>query len=236
MANRYLTKVPVVAIDGPVGVGKSSVARRVAQEMGLRHLDTGAMYRALALKVMREHSERASLENMNLGAVARDLDLVFRPTGEVFLEGEDVSEKIRSEDLSQFVARIADRMDVRRAMVDQQRRLGLSQPSVLEGRDIGSVVFPDAACKVYLDASPKVRVKRRMDQLLAAGQEVTEDDVYTALSERDRRDRSREWGGLKIAEDALIFDTTSYREDFVVSTIGALIKNTREFESLSLSE
>lgn len=219
---------PVVAIDGPVAVGKSTVARRVARELGIRHLDTGAMYRAVALKAMQMSEEdRRSTEAV--GKLALDLDLEFDEAGNVFLDGKDITLAIRKETVSRFVALVADSLPVREALVAQQQALGRRQPSVLEGRDIGTVVFPDAAVKIYLDAAPHVRVARRVAQLEAMGLAAPAEEVFASLAQRDERDRKREWGALRMAKDAILVDTTDFDEDMVVRLICAVVRDNPVF-------
>ncbi len=217
-----MTSVPVVAIDGPVGVGKSTVARRVAEQLGFCHLDTGAMYRAVTLKYL-DFSETDRSPDQ-LGEIARTLDLELQPDGTVWLEGKNISDAIRDEHVSANVFLAADNGAVREALVDQQRRLGQAKPSVLEGRDITTVVFPNAQWKIYLDASPEVRVQRRAAQLKAMGKPTTHHEIFKNLSERDERDRNREWGALCIADDATIVDTTDLDEDTVVALICAIVQ------------
>jgi cytidylate kinase len=222
--------IAVLAIDGPVGVGKSSVAAQVASRLGFRHLDTGAMYRAVAWKLMQlppaEWNHVAVLAEL-----ARALPIRLEEDGRIFVEDTDVTLAIRDEAVSRFVGRVADARVVREALVDQQRRVGSERPSVLEGRDIGTVVFPDAALKIYLDASPNVRVQRRVEQLLAMGKAAHPDEVHTALLERDARDRARPWGALRVAEDAVILDTTCLCESRVVETICALASEVPAFRN-----
>lgn len=224
------SKAAVVAIDGPVGVGKSTVARRVAESMHFFHLDTGAMYRAVALRLM-ESPEAEREDAVGAGRLAKSLDIEFPGNGTVVVDGEDVSRQIRDEAVSRFVSVIADMMPVREALVEQQRRIGLRQPSVLEGRDIGTVVFPDAGLKIYLDASPDVRVERRCNQLEAMGRPVDREAVFQALVERDERDRMRSWGALRLARDARLIDTTHFSEEMVVELICAMVRETPLFEN-----
>lgn len=232
--------VPVVAIDGPVGVGKSTVARRVAADLGFRHLDTGAMYRAVALLLMRQAPGTPADEFLSdpdlAGQTVRAMDLDLREDGAVILAGEDVSADIRDESISRFVSFVADCMEVRRALVEQQRRLGLQRPAVLEGRDIGTVVFPDAGLKIYLDASPKVRRERRCDQLDAMGRPADREAVLKSLMERDARDRARPWGALRVAPGARLIDTTHFTEDMVVSLICAMVRESSTFEELLITQ
>jgi cytidylate kinase len=222
----------VVAIDGPVGVGKSSVAARVAKELGFRHLDTGAMYRALALFVMRQPADLQE-NGAEIGRLAYSLEVEIGTCGTVLLDGQDITSAIRDEAVSRYVSRVADIREVREALVAQQRRLGLKQPSVLEGRDIGTVVFPDSACKIYLDASPEVRVQRRVDQLLRTGKSADPAAVREALLDRDARDRARPWGALRVADDAIMLDSTLFTEERVVQIICALVRSTPAFASPS---
>lgn len=212
-----------MAIDGPVAVGKSTVARRVAATLGIRHLDTGAMYRAVAWKSLREDPEGSRVAEV-AARIAREETIELGLDGCVVLSGEDITEAIRAEGLSARVGQVADVREVREALVAQQRRLGAAAPSVLEGRDIGTVVFPDAAIRVYLDASPEVRVARRLAQHAVNGVKASEEEVRGNLAERDERDRGRPWGGLRVAPGARILDTTDFTEDRVVELIAAMAR------------
>ncbi|MBI5155187.1 (d)CMP kinase [Candidatus Poribacteria bacterium] len=216
-----MSSAQVVAIDGPVGVGKSTVARRVAEQLHFCHIDTGAMYRAVAWKFL--HLPNGQAEEA-LGGIARELDIELREDGTVWLDGRNVTIELRDEEVGRNVHRAADRRDVREALVQLQRRVGLARPSVLEGRDIGTVVFPDSQWKFYLDASPEVRVQRRASQLREMGKPAPHDEIYRNLMDRDERDRSREWGALRIAEDAILVDTTNLDEETVVSLICACVR------------
>lgn len=214
----------VLAIDGPVGVGKSTVARRVAAALGYLHLDTGAMYRCVALRAL-DLSERERSRPGALRTVAEAARIELPQPGVVLLDGEDVSEAIRTERLSREVARVADDPGVREVLVRVQREIGLRQPSVLEGRDIGTVVFPDAALKIYLDASPASRARRRHAQLRAAGTEAGIEAILHALTERDERDRGRPVGALRVAPGARIVDTTNLGEDLVVQLLSDMARD-----------
>lgn len=213
----------VVAIDGPVGVGKSTVAREVARALSLHHLDTGAMYRAVALEAMRRGGGGALGED-DLRDISSNLQLELLPDGRVLLRGEDVTGAIRDEGVSRYVAHVADSRIVREALVEEQRRIGRLRPSLVEGRDIGTVVFPRAACKIYLEGTPLERARRRGDQLRRLNKSTEQRDVYHALLERDEKDRRRPWGALRLAPDAVVIDTTSYSLAVVVSLICALVR------------
>lgn len=219
--------VNVVAIDGPVGVGKSTVARRVAGELGFRHLDTGAMYRAVAWRALQASPLDRSADSVV--RIAQSMRIDLEDDGRVLADGRDISADIRSEDVSRNVHLAADNHAVREAMVEQQRRLGRERPSVLEGRDITTIVFPDARWKFYLDAAPEVRVQRRAAQLRAMGTPVAHEEIFRNLMERDSRDRGRGWGALTIAGDATLVDTTGLDEDTVVRLICALVRGGDRF-------
>jgi len=218
----------VVAIDGPVGVGKSTVASLVAAELGFRHLDTGAMYRAVAYRLMKQPAELQSNADV-MADLAYRLRISLETDGRVFVDGEDITQAIRDEAVSRFVSRVADVRAMGGLRTRFQRRIGADRPSVLEGRDIGTVVFPDAACKIYLDASPDVRVERRVAQLRASGRHADPAEVRANLLERDARDRIRPWGALRVADDAIVVDSTSFDQDRVVEIICALVRENPVF-------
>jgi cytidylate kinase len=207
---------PVVAIDGPVGVGKSSVAKRVARELGFQYLDTGAMYRTVVWEGLKtsENPEEELLVHKAL-----DLELEFTPEGHAVRRGESLEGEIRQERISREVYRAADLASVRGILVAKQQTMGTRKASVMEGRDITTVVFPNARWKFFLDASPEVRARRRFEQLVGRGQQADWDQVFEDLCDRDLRDRNRAVGALKIAPGSLFFDTTHLNEDSVVSAI-----------------
>jgi cytidylate kinase len=215
----------VIAIDGPAGSGKSTVSKILAERLGLLYIDTGAMYRALTLKAMRlklNLEDEASLIKM---ACSTGIDL--RDEGgalKVFLDGEDVSLVIRTPELTANVKYIARVAGVRREMVRLQRSIGKGQGAVLEGRDIGTVVFPKADFKFYLDADPAERARRRHKELVAAGQRVTLEEITKDVTLRDESDMKRKAGALKKAKDAVVVDTTKLGIDQVVEKLLEYIK------------
>ena len=206
-----------IAIDGPAGSGKSSVARRIAAVLGYLYLDSGAMYRALALKALRRG---VSLEDeVRLEALARNTHIELKaPTPEqeragaknrVFLDGAEVTEEIRVSEVAQAASRLATLAGVRAVLVAEQQRAGAGGGVVMEGRDIGTVVFPDAELKIFLDATPEVRAERRWKEHKEKGDVVTLQQVLGEVRERDRRDRERKVSPLVRATDAVLVDNTA---------------------------
>ncbi len=215
----------VVAIDGPSGAGKSTVARALADRLGWNYLDTGAMYRAIALK-----ADRAGValdDDLALAALCRatSLNLGRGPGGavEVLLDGADVSGAIREHRVSDLASRVSARRPVREALARFQRELGCRAPAVLEGRDIGTVVFPDALVKVYLTASDAERARRRTEELAARGQPVGYEAVLADLRRRDAQDGGREHAPLRTAEGARVVDTTGRGIAETVDELAALV-------------
>lgn len=210
-----MTKTKIIAIDGPAGSGKSTVAKELAQKLGFLYVDTGAMYRALTLKAMRKgvsfDDKKALIE------LSRDMDIES-------IQAKDVSEQIRTMDVTKNVKFVASVKGVRDNMVKLQRKLGAAGfGAVLEGRDIGTVVFPDASHKFYLDASLETRVKRRYDELIAKGAAASREDVENDVKSRDASDMTRKEGPLLKARDAITVDTTGMTVEQVVKKISDLI-------------
>lgn len=203
------SNVRTITIDGPAGAGKSTVAKELARRLGVFYLDTGAMYRALTLKAIRRG---LNLEDaQDLIKLARDtkIRLENHNSGtKVLLDGEDVSEAIRSPEVTNKTFYIARTGGVREVMVDLQREIGARQSIVIEGRDVGTVVFPKASYKFYLDADFEVRAYRRIKELREKGKPIDEGNIKTELKERDHKDFTRAIGPLKVAEDAVVIDTT----------------------------
>ncbi len=220
-----MTKRLVVAIDGPAGAGKSTVSRRLAARLGYRLLDTGAIYRAVALTALRRGV--AWDDGPAVATIARELDIDFCFDGgdnRVSLAGEDVSAAIRTPEISQGASRVSALPEVRAALLDLQRRLGAQGGVVAEGRDIGTVVFPDAGAKFFLTASPEVRARRRFEELRAAGKPVDEAATLKEILERDERDSTRAAAPLKQADDAVLVDSSGVAADEVVSRMEAEVR------------
>ena len=200
----------IIAIDGPVGSGKSTVARRVAELLGYTHLDSGAMYRAVALKALRDAVPLDSPERLSALAESIRIDLAPRDGKlRVILDGEDITDRIRTPEVSRAASLVAAVPGVRHPMVSEQRRAGAQGGVVMEGRDIGSVVFPRADLKIFLDASLEVRTNRRQRELQEKGEALEFEKVLADARERDRRDSEREISPLVRAADAVVVDNTA---------------------------
>ena len=209
----------VIAIDGPAGAGKSTVARGVADALGFTYLDSGAMYRSVALAALRAAVDLD--DGAALGELARRLEIELEGR-RVQVGGEDVTEAIREPEVSAAASRVSVHPEVRSAMVEQQRRMIASGRYVAEGRDIGTVVSPDAPLKVFLTATYEERGRRRAAE---TGEPVA--DVLAAIAERDDRDREREHGALRVADDAFEVDTTGRTVDDVIAGVVELARERR---------
>ena len=216
---------PIVAIDGPVGAGKSTVARGVAQRLRFRYVDTGAMYRSVAWAALQRRISLSDEQSVTALAKSLRIDFVTDPIGQhVLVDGVDVTEAIRTPQVSDGASIVSVYPGVREAMVTIQRRLGVDGGVVMEGRDIGTVVFPDAEIKVFLDASLDERARRRFEELKARGAGVDLESVRKAEEERDRRDRTRNHSPLRAAPDAVVIDSTGVPADEVVARIVQLVQ------------
>ena len=214
----------IIAIDGPSGAGKSTLGRMLARELNLLYIDTGSMYRAVALAVME--SSVSSNDDVAVGSLAArvDIDLQGDPDSlRVFLEGRDVTEGIRTEEVTHMSSIISAIPGVRRAMVARQRELG-KRGAVLNGRDIGTVVFPDADVKFFLTAVPQERAQRRFEEERAQDGNASFEATFADMSERDRRDETRADSPLMAADDAIIVDSTGLSIDQVFQKMMSAIK------------
>ncbi len=212
----------VVAIDGPSGSGKSTVARAVAKALGYAYLDTGAMYRAVTWFLLgRQVSETASDETLQ--AELLELDLSLGQDGTVLLDGKDVTPHLRAREVESRVSGVSARPAVRQAMRKLQRQFATDGPIVAEGRDIATVVFPNARWKFYLDAEPGERARRRRQEFLASGREVSAEQVLQEMAVRDRLDSTRKDAPLTRTKDATYVDTTGQRVEDVVARLQELV-------------
>ncbi len=221
--------VSVVAIDGPAGSGKSTVAKLLAARLDFAYLDTGAMYRSITLKAVRQGLNLEDEEVLAEMARNTRIDLQGNPQRglKVFLDGEDVSEEIRTLEVTNQTFYIARAPKVRAVMVDLQRKIGASADVVIEGRDIGTVVFPGARFKFYLDASVQERAGRRFSEFQEKGKDVTLEQVMDDVRRRDEADFTRAVGPLKKAEDAVVIDSTCMSVGEVVETMARHVEETK---------
>jgi cytidylate kinase len=213
----------IIAIDGPAGAGKSTIASRLARKLGYVNLESGAMYRALALKAIEW--DVSFDDGPALRKLAEQSRIVLEPTiggNRVLLDGEDVSFRIRERDVTEAASRVSVHPVVREWMVARQQDLGKKGGVIMEGRDIGSKVFPNADLKIFLDADPVVREQRRLDQNKVKG--MSAQSVAEELRERDRRDRTRATSPLVPASDAVIIDSTQLSEDRVLEQLEELVR------------
>ncbi|MCF6227296.1 MAG: (d)CMP kinase [Planctomycetes bacterium] len=215
-----------ITIDGPSGAGKSTITRLVAQRLGLRYLDTGAMYRALTLHCMRTGADLDNPEDIIVGleSVKLRIGLTLDGPMKVFLGDEEVTNDIRTPEVTRSISHIADIREVREFLVEMQRNIGKEGDLITEGRDQGTLVFPKATLKVYMFASPDVRAKRRHSELKAQGSEMAYETVLEDISKRDYLDMGREIGALRKAIDAVELDTSELAPEEVAEAIVKLAK------------
>ena len=215
----------IIAIDGPVGSGKSTLARRVAAMLGYIYIDTGAMYRSVALKALRRGVSLEASEQLTTLAGETRIDLRAQDgTQQVFLDGEDVTAAIRTPEVAQAASKVAVVPGVRKVLVAEQRRAGERGGVVMEGRDIGSVVFPDAQLKIFLTASPEIRAERRWREHQQKGDAIDLARTLEEVHERDRRDRERATSPLVRAQDAVVVDSTAMEAEEVARLVVMLAK------------
>jgi cytidylate kinase len=216
----------IIAIDGPSGAGKSTLAKRLARELGFIYLDTGAMYRALALKVLRQGLDLADDARLARLVESTAIDLQENNgTLEVLLDGINVADEIRTPEVSQSASKVSALKIVRARMLDLQRGMGQRGSVVAEGRDIGTVVFPNAEVKIFLDASAEERARRRCAELRAAGRPASLSETLREMEERDKRDIERDLAPLRMADDALRIDSSNASADSVAAKVLAKVRS-----------
>lgn len=219
----------IIAIDGPSGAGKSTVAKALAKGLGYLYIDTGAMYRALALKATEKGIEIKNEEALTQLASEMDINFVVEDDNNyIFCNGQNVTEAIRTPEISWIASEISKCEGVRQEMVKKQRQMGKTGGVVLEGRDIGTVVFPDADVKFYLDADLEERARRRFKELVEKGQQVVLEKTIKDIMQRDHNDMNREHSPLRRAEDAILIDSTNLSVEEVVKEMMNIISLKKE--------
>lgn len=219
-----------VAIDGPAGAGKSTIARAAAKSLGYIYVDTGALYRSIGLNAIRKGIDINDNNAVEQSLEGMEVSLSFDSQGAqiVLLNGEDVSSFIRTPEVSMAASRVSAVPAVRAFLLDLQRNMAKTQNVIMDGRDIGTVVLPDAQVKIFLTASPEIRAKRRYDELIEKGQQVNFDDVLADVIERDYNDSHREIAPLKPAEDSKLADTSNLTlEESIELIINIIEENTK---------
>ncbi|WP_457621783.1 (d)CMP kinase [Persephonella sp.] len=216
----------IIAIDGPAGSGKSTVAKRLSNILGYTYIDTGAMYRAVAYKVKQEGINPDDADAVV--SIMKKINIKLEPSDngvKVFLDGEDVSSKIRTEEIGKIASKIARHSEVRKILVQKQREMGKkAKNAVIEGRDTGTVIFPDADLKIFMTASPEIRARRRWEELKNKGLDIDYNQILKEVKERDHLDQTRKDSPLRPAKDAIIIDTTNKSIDEVINQILELIR------------
>ena len=214
-----------IAIDGPAGAGKSTIAKMVAKDLGFIYVDTGAMYRAMALYLIRKGIDRSDTAGIEKACEDADISIEYENGQQVvLLMGENVNAYLRTEEVGNMASASSVHAKVREKMTELQRKLAAEQDVVMDGRDIGTVVLPNADLKIFLTASVEERAKRRYDELKAKGQDADLKAIEKDIAERDHRDMTREVAPLKQAEDAVLVDTTSMNIQEVADKIMSYIK------------
>lgn len=206
----------VIAIDGPAGAGKSTIAKMIAKELGYTYIDSGAMYRAITLMVVRYNMPISDTDRIS--SVANELLIDF-DEGEILVDGNNVEGKIRCKEVNDLVSHVAAMTEVRRILVEKQRSISKNKNVVMDGRDVGTVIFPNAFKKFYITANVEERAKRRCKELFANGIEVKLEDIRSQIESRDLIDSTRADSPLKVSEDAIYIDTTSKSIEWVVKDI-----------------
>lgn len=215
----------VVAIDGPAGTGKGTIAKLIAQELNLVNIDTGAMYRSITLEALRQGINSIE-EKEKLIEIAKNIKIEMTNNNgeqEIFLNGENVSKEIRSTEVSGFVSQVSSIPEIRELMVNLQRKMAEGKNVIMEGRDITTVVFPNANVKIYLDADVEERAKRRYKENKEKGMQTTFKETLEAMKKRDYNDMHKPVGALKIAEDAIVVDTTKMTIEEVKRKVNNII-------------
>ena len=220
----------IVAIDGPAGTGKGTITKLIAKELGFVNIDTGAMYRCATLQTLRQGITNIE-EKEKIIQITQNIDIKMKSEAgeqQIYLNDENVSKEIRSKEVSAFVSPVSSIPEVRKIMVDLQRKMAQNADAIMEGRDITTVVFPNANVKIYLDASVEERAKRRYKENQEKGISMTYEEVLEAIKTRDYNDMNKPVGALKIADDAIVIDSTKLSIEQVKEQVKKIILNKKE--------
>lgn len=220
----------IVAIDGPAGTGKGTITKLIAKELGFVNIDTGAMYRCATLQTLRQGITNIE-EKEKIIQITQNIDIKMKSEAgeqQIYLNDENVSKEIRSKEVSAFVSPVSSIPEVRKIMVDLQRKMAQNADVIVEGRDITTVVFPNANVKIYLDASVEERAKRRYKENQEKGISMTYEEVLEAIKTRDYNDMNKPVGALKIADDAIVIDSTKLSIEQVKEQVKKIILNKKE--------
>ncbi len=212
----------IVAIDGPAGSGKGTITKQVGERLGLINIDTGAMFRCVTLNML-EKGIQVEEEN-KIKEMLAQIEMDLKENGEIFLNGKDVTKRIRENDINHFISPISMIPMVRQKLLDLQRKMAEGRNVIMEGRDIGTVVFPNADVKIYLDASPEERARRRVQQNQEKGILTSYEEVLKSIKDRDEKDKTREIAPLRQAEDAIYIDSTNMTVEEVTDEIVRIVK------------
>lgn len=214
----------IVAIDGPAGTGKGTISKLISDRLNFLSIDTGAMYRAVTLNLIRNNTSLDDLDSVLDVLEKSNIELTIDGNGQkTFLNGEDVSSLIRMPDVTSLVSPVSSIKEIREKLVDLQRKFATGKDIVMEGRDITTVVFPNADVKIYLTADQEERANRRYKEMIEKGIETTYDEVYESIKKRDHNDTTKEYGALKIAEDAIVIDSTNMTIEEVYERVKEII-------------
>jgi len=221
----------IIAIDGPAGTGKGTISKLISERLGFVYVDTGAMYRAITLKMLRENIDVYELEKIENLLNTTKIDFELSSIQKVLLDDEDVTREIRLPNVNEHVSPYSAVKIIREKMVELQRKIAEGKNVIMEGRDITTVVFPNAEIKIYLTATPEERAERRFKELIEKGIETTFEETLESINKRDYNDMNKEYGALQIAKDAIVIDTTNLSIEEVYEKIKKIVIDNEKYKS-----
>jgi len=221
----------IIAIDGPAGTGKGTISKLISERLGFVYVDTGAMYRAITLKMLRENIDVYELEKIENLLNTTKIDFELSSIQKVLLDDEDVTREIRLPNVNEHVSPYSAVKIIREKMVELQRKIAEGKNVIMEGRDITTVVFPNAEIKIYLTATPEERAERRFKELIEKGIETTFEETLESINKRDYNDMNKEYGALQIAKDAIVIDTTNLSIEEIYEKIKKIVIDNEKYKS-----